>query len=87
MATLEGSTVRRQPLPATSLHLADYEALMEDPLKPYPFGLESAGSTYQNAIHHLFLDHVERDRITDHYMINLSDFDQPVHVVNMVAAR
>ena len=43
---------------------------MEDPPKPYPFEVEGARSVYQNAIHHLFVDHVERDLITDLYMIN-----------------
>jgi len=53
--------------------LADYEAPTEDPLKPYPFGLEGSGSVYQNAIHHLFVDHVEHDHVTDLYMIDLTD--------------
>ena len=60
---------------------------MEDPPKPYPFGLEGAGSAYQNAIHHLFVDHIKRDHVTDLYMINLTDSGQPVPVVNMVAVR
>ena len=58
---------------------------MEDPPKPYPFGLEGAGSVYQNAIHHLFVDHVERDHITDLYIIDPTDFDQPAPMANMVA--
>ena len=62
-----------QPLPATGLRLVDYEALMEDSPKPYPFGLEGAGSAYQNAIHHLFVDHVERDHVIDLYLINPTD--------------
>ena len=70
MATLEGRTVRRRPLPATGLRLADYEAPMEDPPKPYLFGLEGAGPAYQNAIHHLFVDHIERDHVTNLYRIN-----------------
>ena len=70
MATPEGHTVRHRPLPATDLHLADYEAPMEDPPKPYLFGLEGAGPAYQNAIHHRFVDHVECDHVTDLYMIN-----------------
>ena len=85
-ATLEGCTVRRQ-LPTTGLCLADYEAPMEDPLKPYLFGVEGAGPAYQNAIHHLFVDHIKRDHVTDLYMINLTDSGQPVPVVNMVAVR
>ena len=32
------------PLPATGLRLVDYEAPMENPPKPYPFGLEGVGS-------------------------------------------
>ena len=44
-AASEGRMVRRRPLTATDLRLADYEALMEDPLKPYPFRLEGAGSS------------------------------------------
>jgi hypothetical protein len=46
---------------------------MEDPPKPYPFGLEGARSAYQNAVHHLFVDHVEHDHATDLYMIDLTD--------------
>jgi hypothetical protein len=42
MATLEGRTVRCRPLPATSLRLANYEAPMENMLRPYPFGLVGA---------------------------------------------
>ena len=60
---------------------------MEDPPKPYPFGLEGAGSAYQNAVDHLFADHVERDHVTDLYMINPTDSGQPTPVVNMVAVR
>jgi hypothetical protein len=60
---------------------------MENLLKPYPFGLEGAGSAYQNAIHHLFADHVEHDRVTDLYMIDLTKSDQPALVVNMVNIR
>jgi hypothetical protein len=41
-ATLEGRTVRLQPLPATGLRLDNYEAPMENPLRLYPFGLENA---------------------------------------------
>ena len=58
---------------------------MENPPKPYPFGLEGAGSAYQNAIHHLFVDHIERDHVTNLYMIDPTDFGQPAPVVNMVA--
>jgi len=58
---------------------------MEDPPKPYPFGLEGVGSTYQNAIHHLFVNHVERDHVTDLYMINPTNSGQHVPMVNMVA--
>jgi hypothetical protein len=46
MATPEGPAVRRRPLPATGLCLADYEAPMESRPRPYPFGLEGAGSVY-----------------------------------------
>jgi hypothetical protein len=60
---------------------------MENPPKPYPFGLEGAGSAYQNAIDHLFADHVERDHVTDLYMIDLTKSDQPAPVVNMVNIR
>ena len=67
----------RQPLPATSLCLANYKAPMEDPPKPYPFGLEGAGSTYQNDILHLIVDHVERDHVIDLYMIDPTDSGQP----------
>jgi hypothetical protein len=65
--------------------LADYEASMENMLRPYPFGLEGAGSAYQNAIHHLFIDHVEHDRVNDLYMIDLPEADRPAPVVNMVS--
>ena len=87
MATLEGRTVRRRPLLATGLRLADYEASTEDPPKPYHFGQEGAGSAYQNAVHNLFVDHVERDHITELYMIDPTDSGQPTPVVNMVAIR
>jgi hypothetical protein len=60
---------------------------MEDPPKPYPFGLEGAGSAYQNTVHDLFIDHVERDHATDLYMINPTDFGLPVPLVNVVAIR
>ena len=45
-AASEGRTARRRPLPTINLRLADYEAPMEDPSKPYPFGLEGVGSAY-----------------------------------------
>ena len=60
---------------------------MEDPPKPYLFGLEGAGPAYQNAIHHLFVDHIERDHVTDLYMIDPTNSDQPTLVVNMVAVH
>ena len=74
-----------QPLPATGLRLADYEAQMEDPPKPYLFGLEGAGPAYQNTIHHLFANHVKRNHVTHLYMIDPTDSGQPMPVVNMVA--
>ena len=86
-AAPEGRTARRRRLPSTDLRLADYEAPIEDSMKPYPFGLEVAGSAYQNAIHHLFADHVERDCVTDLYMIDPTKYDQPTPVFNMVAIR
>jgi len=58
---------------------------MEDPLKPYPFGLVGAGSAYQNTIHHIFANHVERDHVIDLNMIDPIDSGQPVPMVNMVA--
>jgi hypothetical protein len=67
--------VQRRPLPATGLRLTDYEAQMENLPRPYPFGLESAGSTYQDAIHHLFTDHAKRNHISDLYTIDLVDSD------------
>jgi len=67
--------------------LVDNEALMENPLKPYPFGIKGVGSAYQNAIHHLFVDHVECDHATDLYMIDPIDSGQPAPMVNMVAVR
>ena len=86
-AAPEGRTAQHRPLPATSLRLADYEASTEDPPKPYHFGQEGAGSAYQNAVHNLFVDHVERDHITELYVIDPTDSDQPTPVVNMVAIR
>ena len=53
--------------------------------KPYPFGLEGAGSAYQNIVHHLFVDHIERNHVTDLYMIDPTDSGLPAPVVNMVA--
>ena len=76
MATPEGCIVRRRPLPVTGLRLADYEAPMENPPRPYPFGPESAGSAYQNAVHHLIADHLERNRVTDPYVIDSTDSGQ-----------
>ena len=86
-ATPKGRTVWRQPLLATGLRLAYYEALMENPSRPYPFGLEGAGSAYQNAVHQIFIDHVERNHATDLYMIDPTDSGQFAAVVNMVAIR
>jgi hypothetical protein len=86
-ATPDGHTVQRQPLLAIDLHLADYEAPMEDMLKPYPFGLVGAGSAYQDVVHHLFIDHVERDHIDDLYVIHLPEASQPAPMVNMVSIR
>jgi hypothetical protein len=80
-----GRTARRQPLPAIDLRLADYEARTENLPKPHPFGLESVGSAYQNAVHHLFTDHAERSHISDLYAIDSTDPDQPAPMVNMVA--
>ena len=60
---------------------------MEHPPKPYPFGLEGAGSAYQNVVHHLFIDHVKRDHITDLYMIDPTNSYQPTPMINMVATR
>jgi hypothetical protein len=54
---------------------------------PILFGLEGARSAYQNAIHHLIIDHVEHDRVNDLYMIDLPEADQPAPVVNMVSIR
>ena len=76
-----------QPLPATGLCLADYEALTKNPPRPYPFGLEGVGSAYQHAIHQIFVDNVECDHATDLYMIDPTDSGQPAPVVNMVAIR
>ena len=53
---------------------------MEDPSKPYPFGLEGVRSMYQNAIHHLFVNHIERDHVTNLYMIDPTDSGQPTDV-------
>jgi hypothetical protein len=44
-------------------------------LKPYPFGLLGVGSAYQDAVHHLFIDHVDRDHVDDLYMIDLPKAD------------
>jgi len=60
---------------------------MVNPLSPYPFGLEGAGSTYQNTIHHLFNDHVECNHVTDLYVMDPTDSDQPAPMVNMLAIR
>ena len=43
------------------------------------------GSTNQNAIHHLFIDHAEHNYIDNLYKIDLSKANQPAPVVNMVA--
>ena len=62
-----------RPLPTTGLRLVDYEVPMENMPRPYPFGLVGAGSAYQIAVHHLFIDHAERDHIDDLYMIDLPE--------------
>jgi len=67
--------------------LADCEALIENPPRSYTFGLEGVASAYQNAIHQIFADHVERNHATDLYMIDPTDSGQPTPVVNMVAIR
>jgi hypothetical protein len=38
---------------------------MENMPRPYPFGLEGAISTYQNTVHHLFIDHVKHGHVND----------------------
>ena len=53
--------------------------------RPYPFGLVGVGSTYQDTVHHLFVNHAERGHIDDLYMIDLPDVGQPTPVVNMVS--
>ena len=60
---------------------------MKNPLRPYPFGLKGVGSAYQNAVHQIFVNHVERDHATDLYMIDPTNSGQPAPVVNMVALR
>jgi hypothetical protein len=58
---------------------------MENLLKPYPFGLESTGSTYHDVVHHLFIDHTKRSHVFGLYVIDPADYDQPAPMVNMVA--
>jgi hypothetical protein len=87
MATPEGCIVQRRPLPTTCLRLANYEATMENMLMTYPFGLVGVGLIYQDAMHHLFIDHAERSHINDHYQIDLPKADQPAPMVNMVQIR
>ena len=55
--------------------------------RPYPFGLVGVGSTYQDTVHYLFIDHIECDHVDDLYMIDLPKADQLVLVVNMVDIR
>ena len=43
---------------------------MENMPRPYPFGLVGAGSMYQDVVHHLFINHAERDYIDDLYRID-----------------
>jgi len=74
MATLEGCTIQRRPLPA----------LTENMLKPYSFGLVGAGLIYQDAVHHLFAYHAERSHVDDLYQIDFLKADQPTLMVNMV---
>jgi hypothetical protein len=85
MTTPQGRTVRRRPLLAIALRLVDYEAWTENLPKPYPFGLESTGSTYHDAVHHLFIDHAKCSHVFGLYVIDLADSDQPAPMVNMVA--
>ena len=73
-ATPEGRTVQHRPLPA----------LTESMPKPYSFGLVGMGSIYQDAVHHLFADHAERNHIDDLYQIDFLEADQPTPMLNMV---
>ena len=77
--------MRRRPLLATGLRLANFEAPMKNMLRPYPFGLVGAGFAYQDAIHHLFIDNTEHGHIDDLYKIDLPKADQPALMVNMLA--
>lgn len=87
MASPDGRTVWHQPLPATSLSLADFDAPMEHAPIGLPFGLLSAGSIYQDSIRHVFANHTECSIVTDVYQIDLPQADHSALVVNMVAIR
>ena len=52
--------------------------------KPYSFRLVGAGPIRQDALHHLFADHVERSCVDDLYQIDFLEANQPVLMVNMV---
>ena len=64
-ATPEGRIVQRRPL------LAPTESMS----KPYYFGLVGAGPICQDAVHHLFADHVERSHVNDLYQIDFLEAD------------
>ena len=74
MATPEGRTFQRRPLPAPT----------ESMPKPYSFGLVGAGPICQDAMHHLFADHTERSHVNDFYQIDFLEADQPAPMINMV---
>jgi hypothetical protein len=61
--TLEGQTIRYQPVLTTDLRSRDYEALMEHSSNTYPYELMNAASKYTAHIPHLFMDPAERDHI------------------------
>ena len=52
--------------------------------KPYSFVLVGVGPIYQDTMHHLFTEHVERSHIDNLYQINFLEADQPAPMVNMV---
>ena len=74
MATLEGHTVQRRPIPAPT----------ESMPRPYPFRLVGADLIYQDVVHHLFADHAERSHVNDLYQIDFLEADQPAPMINMV---
>lgn len=57
---------------------------MELPPIAFPFGLANVASTYVDHVPHLFMDPIERDHVSDLYLIDLPKADRLAPIVNMI---